>query len=133
MNARNTRQKQIILETLQETRLHPTISELYQQVLLKDDTIGQATVYRNVNRLVEEGLVRRISTPSDVDHYDGDCREHFHLLCKSCGKIKDVMDSDLTRYLSEMTEKHHIKIDHFQVLLEGICQECCERGNYEEI
>lgn len=133
MNTRNTRQRQIILETLQEVRSHPTISEVYQQVLLKDATIGQATVYRNVNKLVEEGLVHRISTPSDVDHYDGNCREHFHLLCKNCGKINDVVDTDLLLCLNNMDKKHSIKIDRCQVLFEGICKECCERGNYEEI
>ena len=45
MKRRNTRQRQLILDTLVDNPTHPTIQELYQNVIKKDNTIGQATVY----------------------------------------------------------------------------------------
>ena len=60
MNTRNTKQKEIILNTLRQMHSHPTIMDLYEQVQKVDSSIGHATVYRNVSKLVEEGLVMKI-------------------------------------------------------------------------
>ena len=48
----------------------------------KDSSVGQATVYRNVSKLVEEGKVRRVLTNDGVDHYDADCSQHVHFVCQ---------------------------------------------------
>ena len=84
MNTRNTKQKEVILNTLKQMHNHPTILELYEQVRKSDATIGQATVYRNVSKLVEEGIVMKIPTNDGVDHYDGDCTDHYHFICQEC-------------------------------------------------
>ena len=60
MKERNTKQKQIILDILENNRIHPTINEIYNMAKTKYPTIGQATVYRNVNHLVEEGKLIKI-------------------------------------------------------------------------
>ena len=44
-----------------------------------DSTIGQATVYRNVNKLVNSGEIKRLSPNSEIDHYDGDNTNHYQL------------------------------------------------------
>ena len=42
MNTRNTKQKEIILNTLRQMHSHPTIMDLYEQVQKVDSSIGQA-------------------------------------------------------------------------------------------
>lgn len=130
MNSRNTRQKQVIIETLVKEKSHPTIAELYQKVIETEPTLGQATVYRNINRLVEEGKVKKITTVMHGDRYDADCSEHCHFICKKCGAIHDIHDVALSRYLRQIEMMYPVQIDSCQVMFEGVCQACIreERG-----
>ena len=54
MNTRNTKQKDIILDILEHNRIHPTMQEIYELAKKEDQNIGQATIYRNINKLVED-------------------------------------------------------------------------------
>ena len=124
MNTRNTKQKEVILNTLKQMHNHPTILELYEQVRKSDVTIGQATVYRNVSKLVEEGLVMKIPTNDGVDHYDGDCTDHYHFICQKCHRLYDLYDDSFLRVLRKLEKGHNFKVNRVHLLLEGVCQEC---------
>ena len=69
MEKRNTKQKEIILDILskKENMFHPTAQDLVKLVLDANPTIGQATVYRNINKLVEEGILLKIPTTNNED------------------------------------------------------------------
>lgn len=125
MNTRNTKQKEIILDILDHNRIHPTIQEIYELAKKKYPSIGQATIYRNVNRLVEEGKILKL--PNNIDdsyHYDINTNSHDHLLCKNCGKIIDIFDNDYSEIFKNIEKNNSIKIDRATILLEGICQNC---------
>jgi len=124
MNNRNTKQKQLIVDILMRDKTHPTISDIYQKVLKQDSSIGQATVYRNINKLVKKGKIIRITTPNDVDHYDGNISEHFHLFCKKCDRIIDIFDVSLVKQIEKSETNKNIKIDNYHLFFEGICQDC---------
>lgn len=124
MKERNTKQKRIILEMLENDYTHPTIQELYKKIRIKDPSIGQATVYRNVNRLVEEDKVLKISLGNGIEHYDGHCHTHYHLLCTRCEKIYDLEDEEESLLRKRMEDKYHIKIDKSKIVFEGICKGC---------
>ena len=120
---RNTKQKQLILETLKKNKNHPTILELYDEIKNIDDSVGQATVYRNVNKLVEEGKVKKIITDSGC-HYDSDCNIHYHLECDKCGKIIEVFDEKYFSMIRRLEAEYSIKIEDSNVLFKGICDKC---------
>ena len=125
MTSRNTKQKEIILDILQANRIHPTIHEIYELAKEKYPSIGQATIYRNVNKLVEEGKI--IKLPNNTDdsyHYDIDISSHDHLLCKKCGKIIDIFDNDYNDIFESIEKKNKITIDRATILLEGNCSNC---------
>ena len=130
MDIRNTKQKQVILEALKKNKLHPTIQELYQDVLDIDESVGQATVYRNVNRLVEEGKIIKIPTTLGIDHYDADINPHYHLYCEECEKIYDIFDEDYYKLTKRVENEYQVKINKGIILFEGICSKCYkERRN----
>jgi Fur family ferric uptake transcriptional regulator len=67
-----------------------TLEEICKSIL--PDGKGKSTVYRLVSELVKEGRVRRLSdgrTRHCSYQFTGDdeCREHFHLLCRDCGRM----------------------------------------------
>lgn len=133
MNNRNTRQKMLIEKIMSKDKTHPTIAELYQKVQKCDPSVGQATVYRHVNRLCEEGKMQRIPSPVDVDHYDGNVSFHPHFVCKKCGRMSDIEDDSLQEYLKIIEQKEQLQVDHYHILLEGICSKCCKRSANEEV
>ncbi len=74
---------------------HLTVEQIFLQIRNKYPRIVLATVYNNVNRLCDAGLIRRISLEGTPDRYD--CVEkHDHLVCKRCGQLADLIFDDLT-------------------------------------
>lgn len=124
MISRNTRQKEIILDILKHNQTHPTIQEIYAYSKKIHPKIGQATVYRNINKLVEEGKIIKLSTNNNSYHYDININQHDHLLCKKCGRISDLYDNDYKDIINKIEKNDNIKVEKITVLLEGICQYC---------
>lgn len=128
MNERNTKQKEDVLRVIKNTKTHPTMKEICQLVKEINPTIGQATVYRNINRLTEEGKVIRILDPTDEYHYDGDISEHSHFICTSCNKIIDIFN-DYQKINKKLEKKHNFKIDEKIIIYKGICEKCLKKNN----
>ena len=49
MQYRNTRQRKIVLEAVQEHHDHPSADQIYLEIRAKDPRISRGTVYRNLN------------------------------------------------------------------------------------
>jgi len=88
---RNTRQRGVILDILQETREHPTAEKIYQDARRVIPNISLGTVYRNLNFLQDQGLVREIR-PCDggSTRFDGVLDSHAHFHCTRCGALLDI-------------------------------------------
>lgn len=114
----------MILKVLVNDKTHPTIKDIYNKVHQIDPSIGQATVYRNVNKLVDNGEVKRLSTNGEVDHYDGDMSNHYHFICTECNQIIDIFGYELKLPLNNIKKDHGISIDNFDIVLYGKCDKC---------
>ena len=66
-----SRQRNLILDIVKNTTSHPTAEWVYQEAKKELPSIGIATVYRNLNTLVELGEVRRLSSGDGQDRFDG--------------------------------------------------------------
>lgn len=125
MKKRNTIQKEIILDILENNIIHPTMNEIYCLAKEKYPSIGQATIYRNVNRLVEEGKIIKLPIATDdTYHYDINISNHSHLLCKKCGRIIDIFDNDYIELFNNIAKNNSIKINKAMIILEGVCFNC---------
>lgn len=122
MKKRNTWQKEAILNALKSNKVHPTINELYE-IIKKQHNLGKATVYRNINEMVDEGKVRKISS-SVTYHYDGDTSNHYHLICKECKKIVDIFDGNTDKLISNIEKQQDIEIDQMHIVIDGLCSLC---------
>lgn len=95
-----TRYEQKIYETVNESREHLTVEQIFVRLREICPRVALATVYNNVNRLCEAGLIRRVPVAGAPDRYDG-VRKHDHLVCKRCGRLSDAAFADLTASLQE--------------------------------
>jgi len=89
--SRNTRQRVVILDILRETTAHPTAERIYRQARRAIPNISLGTVYRNLNFLRDQGLVREIR-PSDggSSRFEGVQTPHAHFHCVGCNGLMDI-------------------------------------------
>jgi Fur family peroxide stress response transcriptional regulator len=59
-NRRGSKQREAILRILQSTDIHPTADWIYMEVKKVIPNISLGTVYRNLNLLRDEGLIREV-------------------------------------------------------------------------
>lgn len=95
---------------------------------LLPDGHGKSTVYRLASKLVEEGVLRKITEQSSrhcTYQYIGGtgCSEHLHLKCRECGRLIHL-DEDSTRSLEErLLFAEGFTLDE-KTLIFGKCSDC---------
>lgn len=121
----NTKQKEIILETIKNNDKEFTIKEIHEQ--LKDST-GLTTIYRLVDKLVEEGFLNKRIGDDNTTFYQYlekcDCSNHFYLKCINCGKLIHV-DCDCIKELSDhILNEHCFVTTKEHIIINGTCSAC---------
>ncbi len=116
---RNTKQKSLVLDIVNNSFCHLTAFEVYQECLKTIPNISLGTVYRNLNSLVKQGKIQRLEIPSHITCYDK-MSYHDHFVCKKCGKIIDLKK----RTISMNKRIDGNKILNYSIQYEGICCDC---------
>lgn len=116
---RNTKQKNLVLEVINNSYNHLSANEVYNACRNIISNISLGTVYRNLNYLVESNLIKRIKMNDNIDRYDR-LDNHIHFICNKCNKIFDIYDYSLK--INENLKGK--KILDSKIVLEGICEEC---------
>ncbi len=109
-----------ILEIVELSYSHMTAEQIFAALRQTYPKVVLATVYNNLNRLWEEGRVRKISVEGMPDRYDRTQR-HDHLVCKKCGRLLDVDLGDLT---AQLEKKAGIPILAYDLKLLYLCEDC---------
>ena len=110
-----------ILEYLVEKDSHPTVEEIYSNLVNEIPTLSKTTVYNTMKLLIDANIARIITIEENEMRYDADMGNHGHFKCNECGKIYDFyIVSDST----EKAELKNFKIMEKSVYYKGICQEC---------
>ena len=124
---RNTRQKDIIKQNVLTRKDHPTAEEVFEAVRILDSHISRGTVYRNLNRLADNGELYRVQVSDGSDRFDSTFEKHHHVLCRVCRRIFDV-PIEYERQLDETAAAlTGFTIEHHSTLFEGICSHCREK------
>jgi Fur family transcriptional regulator, peroxide stress response regulator len=124
MKYKRSRQRASILELLRQTESHPTADLLYQKLKKKFPSLSLGTVYRNLNILVEQGLVEKLPFGSTYDRYEAIKNPHYHLVCQACGSVDDfdmACYTEINQQAQKMSSFHILRhrIDFF-----GTCEKC---------
>jgi Fur family transcriptional regulator, peroxide stress response regulator len=108
-----TPQRIAIFEAILKLNNHPTAENIIEYIRKNHPNISVATVYKVLDVLVENGLIKKVKTENDIMRYDAIMESHHHIYCSDSDKIEDYMDDDLNKILENyFSEK---KIPHFQI------------------
>ena len=121
-----SRQREIILDTLTRNAVHPTAERLHQIIKSEDPetNLGIATVYRNLKKLAELGIIKKIEGLEESEHFDHNTHTHYHFLCTKCNRVFDI-DADIAPDVLDKVEKQTgFEVSHYDIVMQGICKDC---------
>ena len=121
-----TKQREIILETILESKEHLKTEDIYAIIKQKnkDETLGIATVYRALTFLEEEGLISSISINNTKEYETSLKKHHDHLVCLGCNKIVEFMDDEIELKQEQIANKNGFELLNHSIYLYGLCKDC---------
>lgn len=120
-----TPQRLAIARILAESKGHPSVDNIYDQIKKDFPTMSLATVYRNIFLIKSFGEVLELGFPDGSNRYDGNKPyPHPHVICIQCGKIMDPHLDSLDDMKKEVAAETNFTILNHRLDFFGICSKC---------
>ena len=122
-----TPQRQCIFRVLDGNDVHPTAESVYAAAAAEMPTISLKTVYSTLNDLAAMGEILQLDLGTGSSRFDPNTDGHHHLVCTSCGKVRDVYASARVRVSDDQLDG--FTVDATEVVLRGLCDQCSHQPN----
>ena len=122
---RYTQQRQSVWDELCATNDHRDAEEIYLAIRQSGLNVSRATVYRTIDVLVKNKMVRKLELGDGRARYEHkvNATHHDHLICIQCGKIEEFMDEVIESRQDEIVKKFGYKLVRHIHQLFIICSE----------
>jgi Fur family ferric uptake transcriptional regulator len=121
---RLTPQRLAILEVLRTTPGHLTPTDIYQRVVQDVPGLTEATVYRTLNFLAEQGLVLVAHIGRGQLVYEIAEHDHHHLICRQCGDMREIDHVELKTLYEQFLAETGYQINTIHATFFGLCPDC---------
>ena len=128
---RLTPQRLAILRILGQVGKHLTPQEVYRLAVLEVPGMTEATVYRTLSFLAEQGLALEAHVGNGQLVYETAVHAHHHLVCRICQATCVVEPTDLAGLFRQLEQKTGFQIDSMHVTLFGLCPDCQDKRHTE--
>lgn len=115
-------QRASIMQYLMENKVHPTIDQIYQDLLPLVPTLSKTTVYNTLKLFYEKKAVLFLTIDEKSLCFDADTYHHEHFKCRKCERIFDVPAPEPS--LSALPGDIKLYPDEKQVYYYGLCSDC---------
>lgn len=119
-----SKQRDLILKLLRENPCHPSAEMVFVLARQYDSSISLATVYRNLNQLAENGIIKKLERLDNVVRFDHTLSPHYHFICSRCSAVTDVDGSLASDLIDRLAERTGLTIETTDICLHGICPDC---------
>jgi Fur family peroxide stress response transcriptional regulator len=126
-----SRQRECIREFLSGRQDHPTAETVYTNVKKEFPNISLGTVYRNLALLTEVGEIQKISTGIGPDRFDWNTAPHYHVLCRGCGSVMDLMLENINHINILAGNEFDGRIEGHIAYFLGTCKACLGKESKE--
>lgn len=111
---------------------HIDAEQLLAALKAHEHKISRATVYRNLELLVECGLVRkhRLGRNRHLYEHVHSGQRHDHLVCRECGRVVEFVSPGIEALQREICRAHDFDLSHHSLQISGLCNRCAR--NREE-
>jgi Fur family ferric uptake transcriptional regulator len=127
---RMTEPRRIVLGQIAQQRSSFTATELLASVERCAPDVGRATVFRTLDLLVEQGILRRVHTELGATwgHSYVLCglrdAHHHHLVCTVCGRVSDFEGCSVEGLIEGLKAQSGFRVQGHHLELYGECESC---------
>ena len=119
-----TKRQEQLLDELMKCTDELTGQELHRKLHNGEKAMGLTTVYRNLQTLVKQGLIRSRHLPNGEVLYAPVERDIHHLTCVSCGETTRIQGCpvkaiDISKKVSKDFDLLFHTLEYF-----GLCKKC---------
>jgi Fur family peroxide stress response transcriptional regulator len=104
-----TPQRVAIYEAIVKLNNHPRAENVIDYIKANHPNISVGTVYKVLDSLVENELLKKVKTEKDIMRYDAALSNHHHLYCAETERIEDYEDEKLNKLINEYFKNNKIK------------------------
>jgi len=130
-NTYKTKAREVLITYLKShTEKRFTAKEIYDAICKEETGMDRTTLYRNLDRLYESGVLLKFKEPNQdacfyqycIEHEH--CNEHMHGQCSVCGKIFHLEKPFVNEFTDKMFKEYGFDIDPSKTIILGICSDC---------
>jgi Fur family transcriptional regulator, ferric uptake regulator len=119
---RETRQRRAIREALEQAGHPLSPKEVLEAAGRAVETLGIATVYRNLKAFQEEGWIESVELPGEPPRYEVAGKgHHHHFHCRRCDRLYEV--EGCPGNLASVTPAG-FEVESHEFVLYGLCEGC---------
>lgn len=131
-NPYKTKQQDFLFSYLKEMQgQHFTAEDIRIHFEEKNISIGIATIYRQLEKLVADGLVLKYylgEHSAACFEYPGEADKNedtqFHLKCEKCGQLFHLDCDNMKALCGHIKNEHGFALDPYRTVLYGLCDSC---------
>jgi Fe2+ or Zn2+ uptake regulation protein len=122
---RQTRQRSLIWDVLAQAEGgHLSAAGVELAVRAAGAPLHRATIYRTLDRLVDDGLLIRTNLGSDGSQYEIAHDHHHHLVCEGCGRVEHIRHDTVRRMIERIEADSGFELGDAHLSLQGRCADC---------
>jgi Fur family ferric uptake transcriptional regulator len=124
-----TRERRVILDQVLGTRGHFDVDHLLAGFRRAGHPVSRATLYRNLPRLIEAGIIHKLEMAHGQARYElmVGRHHHDHLICLDCGLILEFESRDVERIQEEVCRRRGFVMTGHTHQIRGHCAACAGR------
>lgn len=102
---------------------HLNIDSLYELLIKQFNSISLATIYKNINVMLENSFIKEVKIPNAKSVYELTKESHSHLVCSKCLEISDIA-LDLNNTIDTVNKISNFKVVSTNLVFSGLCKNC---------
>ena len=122
-NLRYTQQRQEVWDEICASDEHQDAENIYNSLRKRQIKVSRATVYRTIDVLVKNNLVRRLNLDDGRSRFENKVgiEHHDHIVCLDCRKIIEFMDETIEKMQIRIAKEQGFEIVRHVHQLFGRC------------
>ena len=123
---RQTIQRQAVWDEIKSNDDHRDAEQIYSALRKNNLNVSRATVYRTIDVLYKNNLIRKIELGDSPSKYENKVNSdhHDHIICVQCGRIDEFVDDKIESQQDKIIDKLGFKMIRHIHQLFVLCKDC---------
>ena len=121
-----TRERRALIDHVLSVRGHFDVDDLLGRLRKAGHGVSRATLYRNLPRLVDSGLIHKVEMARGQARYELMLGRHHHdhMICLGCGTILEFESPEVERIQEEVCRRKKFLMTGHSHQIRGYCEAC---------